>query len=222
MNELDELVAKGLPMKKQFLLKRHKVSMYIYPGFEGALSERFARLLHGTWKRIPLWARRRILKFWRESAWDANHTRFWLLGDFRINIATGKHAAFGAVGHAGHMIRFHAPSIAEMPDDVVVDLIAHEMAHVTQCAVGFVAESCGGDMVSLEESTYGEREWDADMLMEDWGFDVNSIDRWSAEVGRVKQVEMSEAEYVNHIFTGGGRYTETERDEDAFLDSMRD
>ncbi len=79
-----------------------------------------------------------------------------------------------------------------MPDDVLQDLIAHELAHVLQDAEGI--SIIGGDEDDRPVSANADRtkiyyeediELDADLLIEYWGFDPESIDRWALSTGRV-------------------------------------
>src|SRR5262249_27503018 len=78
----------------------------------------------------------------------------------------------------GYVLRFCAPLVDRMPDAVVQDLVAHELAHVCQ-EVGNVRQ--GRDLY-----TKGAIEEDADQTIEWWGFDADSVDRWAVEQGLVK------------------------------------
>jgi hypothetical protein len=128
---------------------------------------RFAGIFHRAWRRIPLWARRRMTAHWRKPSWprllagvpvrpvtpgapraSLVSPRVELLYEWtggRLNaliepgadLATcrggGRHEyAFCAC--EGHVLRFCAPHVDRMPDEVAMDLVAHELAHVVQYA----------------------------------------------------------------------------------------
>src|SRR5512142_2457057 len=68
----------------------------------------------------------------------------------------------------GHELRFWTKIVAVYPDNLVRDLIAHELAHVCQAAEG---EPLGtANPQDLEE--------DADMRVASWGFDTAAMDEW--------------------------------------------
>ena len=94
-----------------------------------------------------------------------------------------------------------------MPDDVVQDLIAHELAHVMQRQEGVVCvkEYSDGraDWVDRDGNWWGgnfEIEWDADERMVIWGFDPESIDRWSLATGRKKVIQLEGPEGRAKVF----------------------
>jgi hypothetical protein len=77
-----------------------------------------------------------------------------------------------------------------MPDDVVQDLVAHELAHGVQYAHGIRGEreySDGEvDWVRKDGSWFGgtsEIELDAELMTDAWGFDSESVDRWALAAG---------------------------------------
>ena len=86
-----------------------------------------------------------------------------------------------------------------MPDDVIQDLIAHELAHGLQDADGIRCTRVYSDgravYVSKDGSYFGcriEIEEDADYTILGWGFDPDSIDRWALEVGISKVIEVDD------------------------------
>jgi hypothetical protein len=88
--------------------------------------------------------------------------------------------ALGVTYATGHLLRFRAGVVDRMPDDVVQDLVAHELGHVFFWATGRYAAA---------ETAEGERDQGAEEAEVDelaaaqWGFGVNSIDDWCVEVG---------------------------------------
>jgi hypothetical protein len=97
------------------------------------------------------------------------------------------------VDNHGHRLRFRGKPLKDMPDDVLQDLIAHELAHFLQSARGIrcVRQYADGraDFVDWNGDHWGgnlEIEEDADCTMTFWGFDPESIERWSLATGRIK------------------------------------
>lgn len=142
--------------------------------------ERFARLFRETWVRIPLYARRYILKHWKSD----DVLRFAVRYSPSIELADtwdGKKPGDAGWAHrGGHSLRFARRRVEKMPDEVVCDLIAHELAHVFQWAIG-------EDLNSLDAFNI---EIIADEIMESWGFDAESIDRWAVGAGVTKFVDV--------------------------------
>ena len=69
-------------------------------------------------------------------------------------------------------MQFWTKIVAAFPDELVRDLIAHELAHVYQYAIGL---DFGDDNYGCEE--------DADWTLERWGFSATAIDDWLREHG---------------------------------------
>jgi hypothetical protein len=206
------------------IMPRRGVYLWAFDG-DGS---RLASLFLSTWKRLPLWARRPLLAFWRRG-----HPVY---GDYKpspqVELLQGwpgregdddaPSEAMACVTHAGHLIRFHAPSVDRMPDPVVCDLVAHELAHAYQYALGAtVAWDLSPGEVDLldgdgDGSVFlpGEMEEDAEMIMSGWGFDPESIDRWTVAEGIVQRRLLSPEEFAwayNH-FMRTGRYSLPPRD----------
>jgi hypothetical protein len=165
------------------LLPRHQVYLFAPEGDE--VGSRFAALFVSTWKRMPLWARRSILRQWRTtpfekhlltmapaiellSAWSNREPRRGLRGEM------------GCCARGGCMLRFWSKVVEVMPDDLVCDLIAHELAHVFQWASGVNV---------LEEDSYLIEE-DADILVKHWGFSADGIDEWARAKGITKVIDL--------------------------------
>jgi len=67
------------------------------------------------------------------------------------------------------MVRFHAPTVDEMPDAVLVGVIAHELAHVYQY---------GRRWGIHPDEHYDSVEEEADCYCEEWGIDLSSEMEW--------------------------------------------
>lgn len=152
---------------------------------------RFARLFRETWLRIPLGSQRTIFKYWRIDRdadpsvnpsiellahWSDRHRGRGLAGDK------------AAVSRQGHVLRFWTRIVEAYPDELVRDLIAHELAHVEQHGLGFKNTlGADGQPVSIHADGTEWESWvtegDADVRMEDWGFDANAMDEWDRENG---------------------------------------
>lgn len=143
--------------------------------------ERFAAIFRDTWCRIPLKARRIMVKHWRKSepAWAIQGlwsptiqlTDDWEFSD--RSVRQPKEVA--ACGRNGHSLYFYAPLVDAMPVVHVQELIAHELAHVVQYGIG--------EPPSTDRSVprwSDDSELEADEMMELWGFDCWAMDEWIA------------------------------------------
>jgi hypothetical protein len=195
---------------------------------------RFARQFLAAWRRLRLGLRRLLLAYWRRPDPErAVVCDFNLKAIFardatiatdpvrdtiapRIELVHGWRDGrdiilpeedlptpgdpFAAVFGKGYLLRFRAPLVDRMPDGVVQDLVAHELAHVYQQTIDlkryFGYAPCPGE---LEEH--------ADECMERWGFDAESIDRWSEREGLTKKIECKDLdEYLRRCYGPGSRY----------------
>ncbi len=84
------------------------------------------------------------------------------------------------VSLSGHKIQFWSKVVRHLPDGVVRDLIAHELAHVTQWARGQDLNTDDCFMVEFE----------ADELIEEWGFSSESIDDWYRQRYGIRDVDI--------------------------------
>lgn len=178
--------------------------IYLVPYGHGN-DRQFAVRFRDTWKKLPLFARRRLLLHWREdqdlartvvgiydiSKFQPQSGRQLIISP-RIELLSGWLGPRGdnivdaprhppkEVGHTfaqGHLLRFHAPHVDRMPVSVTECLIAHELAHAYQFAIG-IAEDFG----PYETNSY-EWEADAEDTLTNWGFEDRIIDKWAEEVG---------------------------------------
>lgn len=193
------------------LVPRQDVYAYILSGD----ARRFAELFYGTWKRLPLYARRRILKHWRSNniaesavilAPDIQLTAFPLDKDFEGEYDPEDpplRGTWASVNRHGQAMAFYWPIINRMPDPLVHDLIAHELAHIHQFAEGWqtqIDDDDEGYAYKLHPNgntmSMGECEDDADDLMEHWGFSATAMDQWALREGIAQVREVTLEEYI--------------------------
>ena len=148
---------------------------------------RFRDLFRQTWRRIPLNPRRLIRDHWKlDLSCGGNGADIELLPGW----TTRGELECACVDLCGHRVQFHGPSVAEMPDDVVQDLVAHELAHVVQFAQYTpIVESISLDVFATDDdedefidALLGEVE--ADRMILQWGFNPGSFDEWELATGR--------------------------------------
>ena len=143
-------------------------SLYL-PIFRDNDQERhFAGVFRDTWCRIPLGRRRQLVTFWRDDVWSHHAGPFSpkleLLQDW-----SGRGEEDVAIcGLMGHGLRFYSGDIDVMPDNIVSDVIAHELAHVWLIAAG------QHNPLDPEQDS----EYPADYQMAEWGFDPSSVYVW--------------------------------------------
>ena len=166
------------------LLPRHDVFLTAY-GSSRAHAPRFADLFRQTWARLPLYARRRILQHWRAGAHpfiavspDIELTDFWS----ERKTGRGLRGDKACVFRRGHKLRFCTKIVCAYPDNLVCDLIAHELAHVHQWARGD----------DLNEVHPMEFEEDADWQVEAWGFSSDAMDEWDRANGVAKVINLDQ------------------------------
>jgi hypothetical protein len=152
------------------LLPRHRIYLFS-PEDRG---KRFVRLLRETWRRLPCYARRRILAHWRSGIAHLDSSpMIGLHGDWEGRI--GGIGLGGTKAHTcrgGDMLRFWSDIVDAYPDELVRDLIAHELTHV----FGYASDWYCDD---LDDPIQDEQ--DADALTEMWGFSSTAIDDWDRE-----------------------------------------
>ena len=167
------------------ILPRHRVYVFDLSLSNGG--ERFAENFKRTWKRLPLGPRRRILAAWKCGD-SGTIGRTTVLVSPQIELVdgwSGRRDAVGAAGANGHLLRFFAPDIRRMPDNLVEDLIAHELAHVYQGALRML------DWDETDELQVAVDEQEADILMEEWGFDADALDDWLNDQGLTAHESLS-------------------------------
>jgi hypothetical protein len=169
---------------------------------------RFAGLFGATWRRIPLWARRQLVKYWRTDQHRVMAGLFraprgqtlhvgvsipasWTISP-RIEIQNdlfdfhSGQSCYGRVTRAGHLLEFHVQMTDAMPDAVVQDVIAHELAHCVQWSSGYMSEywEVCKDIENADipagwpARIFDPKETDADEMINVWGFDSDSVDVW--------------------------------------------
>jgi hypothetical protein len=180
--------------------------LYLFAPYGGA--ERFTRVFRETWRKLPSWARRAMLRHWRVGpAYSFNilTPRVELLECFEGTHTRGRGGVKAAVYNRGHELKFRTRIVDAYPDHLVRDLIAHELAHVWQQATGCF-ETEGDDAEAQNEEA-------ADCLMVRWGFAPYAMDEWDRahSVTRVidtskmtpEQRERAEVRYWSRLATRG-------------------
>lgn len=114
---------------------------------------KFVALFCDCWTRIPESDRCVISDFWNEL----NHGPLIELSDCWGD----SNESFAQVTRGGAIVRFGAKDFAVLPPCVSTWIIAHELAHVYQKAVG---QKPGGESEKTNEA-------EADSIAKSWGFD---------------------------------------------------
>ena len=159
------------------LLPRHGIHLFWVAGDGPRFVEAFRR----TWRQVPLWARRVLLRHWRKVNAGLGdlaghmHLPHIALVDFKSDFARGNSGnAVAQTNGTATGFAFLSSRADAMPLAALEALIAHELAH----AVLFIIEP--------EEHKAGYRydelgiswaEYDADELAADWGFDIDAKNR---------------------------------------------
>ena len=205
-------------------------NLYFHPWGWGD-ETKFIRNFSETWRKLPLWARRRMLRHWRTDEMKMIGCTIHPKADLRegmtvsldlfvspkIELLPGwvggredaiadpdEHAGeYAAVFLVGHIMRFWHVRFDVMPDDAAQSVIAHELAHVLQHANGF------DNHFGCDDPPQGLVEEDADEIMDAWGFDPFAADEWAASVGIAKLIRTESLEEVmHHLYGPGSRYGE--------------
>jgi hypothetical protein len=113
----------------------------------------FVRLFRSCWKQVPYASRRAILAYWKSSEFPYHPS-------FEFSDMWNSEACFAQVRN-GVELRFSATAFAVFPDKTARWVVAHELAHVYQKALG---KAPGGH-------SEDENEADANRIAEGWGFD---------------------------------------------------
>jgi hypothetical protein len=170
------------------ILPRHHVYLRAVDGN----GPRFRHLFLETWRRIVLGDRRRILRHWRAD--DSVAWEIWKSPSI-VLVSTWdekKHNQSAETRCLGHGLCFCSTDVDEMPDDVVRDIIAHELAHVHQfaCGMRYGHEGPWGmEFIGVDGEEWGDIidiEDGAAEIMSNWGFDPESLDRWAISTGRIQ------------------------------------
>jgi hypothetical protein len=137
------------------LLPRHGIQ--VFTGGEDGRT--FVKMFRNSWRRLPLNVRRRIMAHWR-----LGNRPVCPIVEFS-NMWIDSWTVFGQVTGNGREIRFSAADFVHFPPSIAQWIIAHELAHVYQKAVGKLPGGTPGG------PTIDENEREADDLAEGWGFD---------------------------------------------------
>ena len=143
------------------IIPEQQICIFAYTGN----GPRFARIFTNVWNALPMKDRDTIYAHWRKG-FHGNifSPRIELTGGW----AQRENGHLGATLELGHRLAFHAPSVDELSDAAVTELIAHELAHVFQEAMW------PGSM--LRDSNDPWIEVHADVIVDEWGFELNMIE----------------------------------------------
>ena len=127
-------------------------------------AERFTRLFRETWLSIGLGDRRRMLAYWTSQRKHCGPLwpRVELLEFWDGTRVRGLGGLKAGVYLRGFELRFRTKMVDAYPDDLVRNLIAHELAHVWQYATDNFAPEGPYAAVDYEEI--------ADEVTHFWGF----------------------------------------------------
>jgi len=170
--------------------------------------QRFISLFTDTWQRIPIGPRRRLLAHWRKPhpardrhslvrkhprkgvefelvvpriqllhGWGLSLRDEVLIRSAKLN--TGH--VCGICAANGFVLRYWSPAMDRLPEHLARYLIAHELAHAYQYAVGYRRR------FDQDEVTIGQLEVDADKLASWWKCGDNHIefDKWMRDNGLI-------------------------------------
>ncbi len=145
-----------MAIKQIRLIPHLKIYLHVFDG-DGRL---FVKRFRETWTRLPLGVRRKISSYWRSNKYGFQP--FIELSNF-----FGRDDIYGQVKNDGYTVKFRASEFDEMPDKTAHWIIAHELAHVYNRAIGnspFFSEEGG---FSIDEERNEEA---VNKLVESWGF----------------------------------------------------
>lgn len=173
-------------MSRILLVRSGGISM---PCYRYGDDRRFGRLFRQAWHRLPLGDRRCLLKFWREGAaaglFFGGRTRHLKHarpdGSQLVHVAprvellpflpsSAGPSAFGFCNGEGSALLFLAPFVDALPDEAVMTLIAHEIAHAYLRAIGVPFFDYDND------DPWNEEEMEVKEIVDCWGFDESGLD----------------------------------------------
>ena len=128
--------------------------------------KRFAALFQSAWGQIPDEAREVICRWWGKGIVTQATS---LVIDFLL----GYHLA-GECREFGHTIYFNADVADAMPDDILPNLIGHELAHVWHYTNPESDTNKAPGNVKAKED-------EADALADSWGFRMEDLRDWANE-----------------------------------------
>lgn len=140
---------------------------------------KFVSAWRSTWRRLPLGARRDILRFWRTAngfGFDVRRMtgRCPAIDVQGLPLACGD--SYAAVLESGARICFNPDAVHDMPAEVLETLIAHELAHVVRRGNGWEVDP---GKYHNDWWAYLEEEEAVGYDLAAWGFDDESIDVWA-------------------------------------------
>lgn len=125
---------------------------------------RLTRMFRIVWLSLPPSARNRIIKHWHENdrGYLPNDPGTLLRGVPTIKVS-GEAKAIAETSY-GHSFHFHENVLRNMPDQILQDIIAHELGHAW--SYSFEDTICNEHHMNTHQA---EIEWEADLAAEHWG-----------------------------------------------------
>lgn len=137
--------------------------VYIEPREDDGAEEKLALNFAATWTRLPLGVRRKLRRYWDSC------TIAFLSPSMTVEDSNLEDAELAVCTKMGHRLVFRPSAVAHLPDLVLQDLIAHELAHSHQWATGWLVIQVDGNLPKEEIES------DADERIAEWGFAPDSV-----------------------------------------------
>ncbi|WP_165244509.1 DUF45 domain-containing protein [Paludisphaera soli] len=178
---MDPTIAEPAPRHLLYALPRHGILGVQGRRSDRLLARRLRTAVQAAWRRFSPGERRGILDYWDDDFYvdwrNPDGSPYDLEGplpyislvdpvDLRHNI-TGVHC-WGVCSCEGHVLRF-ARDVAEMPDRIFEQIVAHELLHVAQYAEGVGART---------PEELADAECDVHLRMLDHDYDIEEYAEW--------------------------------------------
>jgi hypothetical protein len=165
--------------QKQFPIAA-ECGIYLRPNGHGD-DRRFAGLFARVWRRIPDLEREQILSQWRRWVTVGDDGRLEVSIALENWSGLRRQQAIGDCEYPGTILKFYGRVVDILPEELVMYVIAHELAHVVQYFHGKTLRPDPhplGEAVAYVNSSV-ERE--ADEIALRWGFSGKQFDKWMAK-----------------------------------------